>query len=149
MPWTEQELAEMRAFDAELDEQEAAGELVLTDGERQFSIALDREARKANPKAARNTSRRAYYEQNREYELARQRRYYQQHREEILARKKKQRQDDPEGVRGYYRAYRREYYQRNKERLLAQNRERRAKKAREAGGEGKEYESESTVSGVQ
>lgn len=149
MRWTEQELAEMRAFDAELDEQEAAGEFVLTDGERQFSIALDREARKANPKAARNTSRRAYYEQNREYELARQRRYYQQHREEILARKKKQRQDDPEGVRGYYRAYRREYYQRNKERILAQNRERRAKKAREAGGEGKEYESESTVSGVQ
>ena len=149
MPWTEQELAEMWAFDAELDEQEAAGEFVLTDGERQFSIAFDHEARKANPKAARNTSRRAYYEQNREYELAYQRRYYQQHREEILARKKKQRQDDPEGVRGYYRAYRREYYQRNKERILAQNRERRAKKAREAGGEGKEYESESTVSGVQ
>lgn len=48
------------------------------------------------------------------------------------------------------REYQRRYVEKNKDKIKAYQREYyRAKKAREAGGEGKEYESESTVSGVQ
>ena len=51
------------------------------------------------------------------------------------------------------RGYQHRYVEKNKDKIKAYQREyqrqRRAKKAREAGGEGKEYESESTVSGVQ
>ena len=48
------------------------------------------------------------------------------------------------------REYQRRYVEKNKDKIKAYQQEYyRAKKAREAGGEGKEYESESTVSGVQ
>ena len=122
MRWTEQELAEMRCFDSALDEQDAAGELSLTYEEYAQSNELERDAQRGRPAGKKPKTRREYYLENREYALAYQREYYQAHKDRITEKNRRRYQQHHEEILAYRRKWREE---------------RRAKKAREAGGEGK------------
>ena len=75
MVWTEEELAEMAAADAEID---AAP---LTDEERQESARRDREAKHKTDKV--NERQRAYYEQNKDKVNERQRAYREQNKDKV------------------------------------------------------------------
>ena len=134
MRWTEQELAEMRAFDAELDELEAEGKLRFTYDEYVQSDELDSVSGGRKRGSAKGLTPQEY-----------RKKYYMENHGRILAYKRQWYENNKE----HAREYNRQWCENNKERVREYQRQRRAKKAREAGGEGKEYESESTVSGVQ
>lgn len=107
MPWTEQELAKMQAFDAELDELEAEGKLRLTYDEYVQSDELDSVSGGRKRGSAKGLTPQEY-----------RKKYYTENRDRILA-------------------YQRQWYENNKERVREyKRRQYRAKKAREAGGEG-------------
>ena len=123
MPWTEQELAEMQAFDAELDELEAEGKLRLTYDEYVQSDELDSVSGGRKRGSAKGLTpqeyRKKYYMENRDRFLAYHRQWYENNKE-------------------HKREYQRQWVENNKERVREYQRQYRAKKAREAGGKGNE-----------
>ena len=105
--FTEAELAEMAAADAEIDR------APLTKEEYRLSTTLDREARLQrldNRQRSIAAYQKAYREANREEIAAYQKAYREANREEIAARQKAYR----EANREKYNAYMREYMQRRR-----------------------------------
>lgn len=93
MTWTPEELAEMAAADAEIDEN-----FSLTDEEIEASNKLDKEAREMRISGNYDIEKkREYdkkrYEKNREYICARRRAYYWKNREKIRIQRKKEYQE--------------------------------------------------------
>lgn len=103
MKWTAEELAELAAFDAEIDADDE-----LTDEEICAAQARDRMA--VGEKKAGRSGPGSYYERNREYCKARQRTYTQKHRDEINEKARARRAANPE----VYRARQRELLKRNR-----------------------------------
>ena len=105
--FTPEELAELAAFDAEIDESD------ITQNEIDASRERDREAvlagmSKRNRKIAEN--KRAYYEANREKIAEYQRAYYEENREKIAENQRAYR----EANREKWNAYQREYKKRRR-----------------------------------
>ena len=122
MPWTEQELAEMQAFDAELDELEAEGKLRLTYDEYVQSDELDSVSGGRKRGSAKGLTPQEY-----------RKKYHMENHGRILACRRQWYENNKERVREYQR----QWYENNKERVREYKRQYRAK-AREAGGEGNE-----------
>ena len=154
--FTPEELAELAAFDAEIDESD------ITQNEIDASRERDREAvlagmSKRNRKIAEYKrayyeanrekiaeNKRAYYEANREKIVEYQRAYYEANREKIAENKRAYREANREKIaeyrRAYYEAnrekiaeYQRAYYEANREKWNAYQRE--YKKRRRTHGE--------------
>ena len=142
MGFTQEELAAMRAADAEIEES-----FLLSREEREEARLRDRDSSeqlRTHQEVKELQYHREYYYKNRERINAQRREYYRENRERILAQRAKKyaenrdyerklrhdrRQADPEGLK----AYRRDYYQRNREKVLARNkryRDRRKERGR-------------------
>ena len=124
--FTPEELAELAAFDAEIDESD------ITQNEIDASRERDREAvlagmSKRNRKIAEN--KRAYYEANREKIAENKRAYYEANREKIAENQRAYREANREKIAEYQRAYR----EANREKWNAYQRE--YKKRRRTHGE--------------
>ena len=114
--FTEAELAEMAAADAEIDR------APLTKEEYRRSADLDRDARLQrldNRQRSIAARKKAYYEANREEIAARNKAYYEANREKIAARKKAYREANREEIAAYQKAY----YEANREKYNAYMRE--------------------------
>ena len=130
MAFTPEELAAMRAADAEIE-----AEFTLTDAERREGNLLDREAKAQDwtPKERKNAKRcKAYYDANRDHIRAQQNQHRREHRDEVNAKRREAYAANIEARRAEARdrhaanpekrrARDREYYQRNREAVLARN----------------------------
>ena len=113
--FTPEELAELAAFDAEIDESD------ITQNEIDASRERDREAvlagmSKRNRKIAEY--KRAYYEANREKIAENKRAYYEANREKIAENKRAYREANREKIAEYQRAY----YEANREKIAENQR---------------------------
>ena len=95
MPWTEQELAEMQAFDAELDELEAKGKLRLTYDEYVQSDELDSVSGGRKRGSAKGLTPQEY-----------RKKYYTENRDRILAYQRQWAENNKAHAHGYKRQYR-------------------------------------------
>ncbi len=106
MPFTPEELAELAAFDAEIDaEFEWTNEELRESRARDKEICFERKESKARKIAE---AQRAYYEANREKIAEAKRAYYEANREKIAEAQRAYR----EANREHYNAYMREYMRR-------------------------------------
>ena len=106
--FTQEELAEMAAADAEIE-----AEFRLTEDDLERSKAFDRFAKfDALPSSKQKVAaqQRAWYEANREKVAAQQRAYREANREKVAAQKRAYR----EANREKYNAYMREYYKKRR-----------------------------------
>lgn len=106
MAFTPEELAEMAAYDAEIDES-----FELTSEERKLSLALDRAAKSTD------TSGSAYYQAHRAARIAYARDWQNRNRERDKANKRAWYQKNKD----HSRAYRKEYYKQNAEKIRERN----------------------------
>ena len=108
MRWTEQELAEMQAFDAELDELEAEGKLRLTYDEYVQSDELDSVSGGRKRGSAKGLTpqeyRKKYHMENHGRILACQRQWYENNKERVLEHQRQYRAKSPRGGRRGERA---------------------------------------------
>ena len=117
MPFTPEELAELAAFDAEIDaEFEWTNEELRESRARDKEICFERKGRKAQKIAE---AQRAYYEANREKIAEAKRAYYEANREKIAEARRAYREANREKYNAYMREYmRRKYAERKNERAL-------------------------------
>ena len=110
MPWTEQELAEMQAFDAELDELEAEGKLRLTYDEYVQSDELDSVSGGRKRGSAKGLTpqeyRKKYHMENHGRILACRRQWYKNNKERARECQRQWYKNNKERVREYQRQYR-------------------------------------------
>lgn len=117
--FTPEELEEMRRADEEIE-----ADFCLTPDEKAASIELDASAKVAGA----TTSKKAYYWEHREHELARRKRWYRENRAYALAYQAAYRAEHLEQTKacqrrwraanpGYDREYMRKYRQKNRDRL--------------------------------
>jgi len=116
MPFTAEELEDMRRFDKEIEE-----DFATTPEERTQAHELDIEAKTSN--TAELTKPQKYYYANREKENAKSRAYYAIHYERIRARQNAYNLDHREEKEAYDKVYRQE----NKELIQAQQKRYKAK----------------------
>ncbi len=111
MPFTPEELAELAAFDAEIDESDELDyEELVASNRRDRSVKLDRLDNKGRKIAERN---KAYREANREQIAEYHKAYREANREQIAERNKAYREANREQIAEYHKAY----YEANREQI--------------------------------
>lgn len=133
MAFTPEELADMAAYDAEVDES-----FELTADERKLSLALDRAAKGADlsgsayyqaHRAARIAYAQDWRNRNRERDNANKRAWYQKNKDHVRAYQKEYFKQNAEKIRERNNAY----YYRNRDTILAKAKARRDAKRAEGG----------------